>query len=274
MLDAARRREIDVVLVWRLDRWGRSLMDLVATLQELTDLNVSFVSLTEALDLTTSTGRAMAGMLAVFAAFEHDNTPRTGSCGLSIRQAEWQEAGSTSNSGIARCADPQTASRWHQQIRDRSTSSHRAHLGSSDSTSNNGAKGPIMFERLRSFVASIRRRSLPRVGMSIRLQESGFLLQPTDQPADEASCLKWQEITTIIAFKKDCFSCDLICLAIADNLTVVEINEEDAGWDAFIQAAQKNLPGLVPADIWRTKVAQPPFATNSTTIYRKDQSSS
>jgi putative DNA-invertase from lambdoid prophage Rac len=72
LLDAARRREIDVVLVWRLDRWGRSLLDLVATLQELTDLNIGFVSLSEALDLTTSTGRAMAGMLSVFAAFEHD----------------------------------------------------------------------------------------------------------------------------------------------------------------------------------------------------------
>src|SRR5665811_1213095 len=33
-LDAARRREIDVVLVWRLDRWGRSVADLLATLQE------------------------------------------------------------------------------------------------------------------------------------------------------------------------------------------------------------------------------------------------
>jgi putative DNA-invertase from lambdoid prophage Rac len=71
LLAAARRREIDVVLVWRLDRWGRSLADLVATLQELSDLGVGFVSLTEALDLTTSTGRAMAGMLAVFAEFEH-----------------------------------------------------------------------------------------------------------------------------------------------------------------------------------------------------------
>jgi putative DNA-invertase from lambdoid prophage Rac len=47
-------------------------VDLVATLQELIDLNVGFVSLTEALDLTTSTGRAMAGMLSVVAAFEHD----------------------------------------------------------------------------------------------------------------------------------------------------------------------------------------------------------
>jgi putative DNA-invertase from lambdoid prophage Rac len=70
LLDAARRRDIDVVLVWRLDRWGRSVADLVSTLQELTELGVGFVSLTEALDLTTPAGRAMAGLLAVFAQFE------------------------------------------------------------------------------------------------------------------------------------------------------------------------------------------------------------
>jgi DNA invertase Pin-like site-specific DNA recombinase len=72
LLAAARRREIDVVLVWRLDRWGRSLVDLVVTLKELAELGVAFVSLTEALDLTTPTGRAMAGLLSVFAAFEHE----------------------------------------------------------------------------------------------------------------------------------------------------------------------------------------------------------
>ena len=72
LLDAARRREIDAVLVWRLDRWGRSLADLVGTLEELAHLGVGFVSLTEALDMTTATGRAMAGLLSVFAQFEHD----------------------------------------------------------------------------------------------------------------------------------------------------------------------------------------------------------
>src|SRR6266540_699812 len=72
LLEAARRREIDVVLVWRLDRWGRSVADLLATLQELQHLGVGFVSLTEALDLTTPAGRAMAALLAVFAEFERE----------------------------------------------------------------------------------------------------------------------------------------------------------------------------------------------------------
>lgn len=72
LLEAARRREIDLVLVWRLDRWGRSVTDLLATLQELDHLAVGFVSLTEALDLTTAAGRAMAAIVAVFAAFERE----------------------------------------------------------------------------------------------------------------------------------------------------------------------------------------------------------
>ena len=68
LIEASRRREIDCVLVWRLDRWGRSLVDLVNTLQELNALDVGFVSLSEPLDLTTPSGRA----LAVFAEFERD----------------------------------------------------------------------------------------------------------------------------------------------------------------------------------------------------------
>ena len=72
LLAAARRRDIEAVVVWRLDRWGRSLVDLVVTLKELSELGVGFVSLTEALDLTTPTGRAMAGLLSVFAEFEHE----------------------------------------------------------------------------------------------------------------------------------------------------------------------------------------------------------
>jgi len=72
MIEAARRREIDVVLVWRLDRWGRSVTDLLATLQELEHFGVGFVSRTEALDLTAPAGRAMVGLLAFFAEFERE----------------------------------------------------------------------------------------------------------------------------------------------------------------------------------------------------------
>lgn len=72
LMHAARQRSLDAILVWKLDRWGRSLHDLVDTLNELAELDVGFVSLTETIDFTTSIGRAMVGVLAVFAQFERD----------------------------------------------------------------------------------------------------------------------------------------------------------------------------------------------------------
>jgi len=68
----ARARRLDAIVIMKLDRWGRSLPDLVGTMQELADLGVGFVSVSDSLDLTTAAGRALAGMLSVFAAFERD----------------------------------------------------------------------------------------------------------------------------------------------------------------------------------------------------------
>jgi putative DNA-invertase from lambdoid prophage Rac len=100
LLDAARRREIDVVLVWRLDRWGRSLPDLVTTLEELNHLGVGFVSLTEALDLTTPMGRAMAGLLSVFAAFEHDVLRERVRAGLAEARLKGKRLGRPVSAGL------------------------------------------------------------------------------------------------------------------------------------------------------------------------------
>ena len=100
LLEAARRREIDVVLVWRLDRWGRSVTDLLATLQELEHLGVGFVSLTEALDLTTPAGRAMAGLLAVFAEFEREILRERVRAGLAHARQTGQRLGRPLTAGL------------------------------------------------------------------------------------------------------------------------------------------------------------------------------
>jgi DNA invertase Pin-like site-specific DNA recombinase len=100
LLEAARRREIDVVLVWRLDRWGRSVADLLATLQELEHLGVGFVSLNEALDLTTPVGRAMAGLLAVFAEFEREILRERVRAGLAHARQNGQKLGQPITAGL------------------------------------------------------------------------------------------------------------------------------------------------------------------------------
>ena len=70
MMMAVRCRHVDIVLCWKLDRFFRSLKDMVVTLQELTDLDVAFVSLKDQIDLTTASGRLMMHLLASFAEFE------------------------------------------------------------------------------------------------------------------------------------------------------------------------------------------------------------
>lgn len=72
LLKLSKQRKIDAIIVWKLDRWGRSLGDLISTLSDLSYLGVSFISITESLDLSTSVGKALAGMLAVFSEFERD----------------------------------------------------------------------------------------------------------------------------------------------------------------------------------------------------------
>src|SRR5579859_4419667 len=100
LIEAARRREIDVVLVWRLDRWGRSVTDLLATLQELQHLGVGFVSLSEALDLTTAAGRAMAAMLSVFAAFEREILRERTRAGLAHARLNGKRLGRPITAGL------------------------------------------------------------------------------------------------------------------------------------------------------------------------------
>jgi len=70
LLKAAVRREFDLVAAWSVDRLGRSLQDLVAFLQEIHGAGVDLFLHQQALDTTTPSGKAMFGMMGVFAEFE------------------------------------------------------------------------------------------------------------------------------------------------------------------------------------------------------------
>jgi len=100
-------------------------MGPLATLQELEHLGVGFVSLTEALDLTTPAGRAMAGLLAVLATFEMRDSAGEDQGWFGARSTERATVGSAGNRGRARCRNPEPTSRRRQQIGDRPPSAKR-----------------------------------------------------------------------------------------------------------------------------------------------------
>ena len=70
LMNAAGQRKFDAVLVWKIDRWGRSLRHLVTSLADLDAYGISFVSLRDNLDLSTPSGRLMMQLLGAMAEFE------------------------------------------------------------------------------------------------------------------------------------------------------------------------------------------------------------
>jgi len=72
MLKDCRRRLIDIVVIWKLDRLFRSLEHFVQLASEFQSLGIRLVSITEAIDLGSSQGRLLANLLAVFNEFEKD----------------------------------------------------------------------------------------------------------------------------------------------------------------------------------------------------------
>ena len=92
MADATKRK-FDAVLVWKLDRFGRSLRHLVNALAELEALGISFISLRDNLDLTTPAGRLMFQIIGAMAEFERALIQERVKAGLRNAKAKGRRLG-------------------------------------------------------------------------------------------------------------------------------------------------------------------------------------
>lgn len=90
-LDAARKG--DTLTVWRLDRLGRSLKDLVAIITELEERGVGFRSVTEAIDTTTAGGKLVFHIFAALAEFERTLIQERTKAGLAAARARGRKGG-------------------------------------------------------------------------------------------------------------------------------------------------------------------------------------
>ena len=86
-------REGDTLIVWKLDRLGRSLAHLVQTVELLRDRGVGFRSLTENIDTTTPSGELIFHMFAVLAQFERNLIRERTRAGLEIAAARGRKGG-------------------------------------------------------------------------------------------------------------------------------------------------------------------------------------
>jgi len=93
LLRRLRAREFDTVVIWKLDRWARSLSELVLELTELHNSGIVFVSVSDGIDLSSATGRLQFQILGAFAEFERElNSERT-KAGLERAKAKGKRLG-------------------------------------------------------------------------------------------------------------------------------------------------------------------------------------
>jgi DNA invertase Pin-like site-specific DNA recombinase len=91
----ARRRRFDGVVVWKLDRWGRSLAHLVQSVQELSSLGIRFVAMTQNIDTDESNpmARLLMHLMAAFAEFEAEMIRERVKAGVKNAQAKGKRVG-------------------------------------------------------------------------------------------------------------------------------------------------------------------------------------
>jgi DNA invertase Pin-like site-specific DNA recombinase len=114
LMKDARRRKFRAVLVWSLDRAGRSLPHLVTLIDELQNLGIAFISLREGLDLSTAAGKLQLHILAALASFERERLRERVLCGL----ARARKAGKRLGRQPHTLSDQQLAAVGHLTVRE------------------------------------------------------------------------------------------------------------------------------------------------------------
>jgi hypothetical protein len=94
-------------------------------------------------------------------------------------------------------------------------------------------------------------------------EDGGFIFQFKS----EQQKIKWAEIERLIAYKQDLMTTDEICMDIVFNNWQATISEETPGWYQFVEKTKLVFPNI-PKN-WDTEIAQPPFATNLTILYQR-----
>lgn len=101
ILKKLRTHQLEGVVFWSLDRWGRSLTELVLELDEFSKMDYLMISLKEGIDLTTAAGRLYANMIAMFAGYERDRIRERTILGLARARAQGKHIGRPQKVSIA-----------------------------------------------------------------------------------------------------------------------------------------------------------------------------
>jgi len=102
----------------------------------------------------------------------------------------------------------------------------------------------------------------------IRSSENGLSLFVTSHE-ERSDLLRWSDVESVLAYKRDVFAHDLICLRFSTAEGTLEVDEEMQGWPHLVEILPEFLPGTPSFADWWERVAQPPFAPSIITLYKR-----
>jgi DNA invertase Pin-like site-specific DNA recombinase len=112
----ARQRKFDCILVWKLDRFARSLKHLVNALAEFEVLGIAFVSLRDNLDLSTPSGRLMFQIIGAMAEFERSLIVERVKAGLRNAKSKGRQLG---RPRLTNLASASRTTRWRRECKNK-----------------------------------------------------------------------------------------------------------------------------------------------------------
>jgi len=106
--------------------------------------------------------------------------------------------------------------------------------------------------------------------LAVHVERRPNLLERLVGPrAPMVETMRWEEVDTARAYKRDILTYDRICISLDSETRTLELHEDMEGWDAFLKTLPTSLPGCPDGDaVWRA-VALPAFETKETVIFRR-----
>ncbi|HEX7138373.1 MAG TPA: hypothetical protein VF219_11020, partial [Vicinamibacterales bacterium] len=114
-----------------------------------------------------------------------------------------------------------------------------------------------------------RRPSQPTAATGLHPTADGLGISPL-KGSPSSLFMPWSQVTRAVAFKRDQYVMDRICIVFElSNARVLEINEDLQGWEGLVEQLPTHLPGALVYAEWFDEVAFPAFKTNEKTIFQR-----
>jgi hypothetical protein len=106
----------------------------------------------------------------------------------------------------------------------------------------------------------------------IRCDQTGLAVS-TSEPTQPLASLEWNNVSAVLAYKRDLYAVDLICLGFVTPQGTIEVHEGMQGWSPLLEQLPSWLPGVPLASNWWERVAKPPFEACVTKLFDRAGSS-